>query len=185
MELKDLKNFVNLLLNEASNNIVYNLINLIKGCFTKTDYLNKYIDKIKKNDLNFTRIKDIYGEKDVISKLVSCFSINDALNLLKIVINVKESNLYRKELILHLFQLFKKLSKEERKDYFNVTERYFSNVQRKNFQNNISHVLLIKGLEFDNCLVVITKDRNGKIEFSEKELYVALSRAKNKLIILY
>ena len=50
--------------------------------------------------------------------------------------------------------------------------------KKYDYKNTISRVLLVKGLEFDNVIVVNPENMDKKL------FYVAISRAKNKLIIV-
>ena len=164
---------------ENFNYSALNILNMAKKCFTgfnkeyKSIYDNisqkKYTAKLRKN-------KDVY---DICIALEKEFNYQDALKLLKVIENNSNIKLFRKELWSELKRVIKEMVISADKNIIEVAHTIRNISYKKyDYKNTISRVLLVKGLEFDNVIVVNPENMDKKL------FYVAISRAKNKLIIV-
>lgn len=64
------------------------------------------------------------------------------------------------------------------KSALDILQEITSNRKQKKFYYSISRVLLVKGLQFENVIVVEPE------KMTKKEFYVAISRATNSLTII-
>ena len=64
------------------------------------------------------------------------------------------------------------------KSAMDILQEITSNRKQKKFYYSISRVLLVKGLQFENVIVVEPE------KMTKKEFYVAISRATNSLTII-
>ncbi|MEI3535421.1 MAG: UvrD-helicase domain-containing protein [Bacilli bacterium] len=174
LELKDLKKLADNI-NTNSYKRILELLVLLKSSYVKSrNFLYKYIEKIKNNDFNFKKFKD-KELSEIIFSFCNDFSKNNLKKLI-IYLHNKGCRLIRFELVYYCYKLL-----DEYSIYNSLSEQriksFFSSIKRIDKNKVIAHTLLIKGLEYDNCVVF-------KEGLTVNELYVAYTRAKNKLYII-
>lgn len=181
IQCKALNNITTYLDNGDTVNIVKEIIKLGELCFTnfKTEFSN-IIKKIEKNDFNLSKINKNKNVAELIMILISDFSISLLLQLLKEITSDENLKIYRKELWIVLEILIKEFAKEKEIS----AKELLINIRNSNTLNNkfkynnvVSRILLVKGLEFENVLLVNPE------ELTPELLYVAISRPTQKLVI--
>lgn len=176
LELNDLKKIINDLNKCDYLSFTLNLLILLKSCYTKSNnILNKYIDKLQQNNVDFKRLQSDEKLKSYIYALTSEYSY-DAIKYIITYINQQdETKCYRRELINNLCHLI--INIKQCKSITDGIKVFTQSIKRKKYSNVVAHTLLIKGLEFDNCIIYAK-------ELTVNELYVALTRPKKKLYIM-
>lgn len=176
LEMNDLSKVINNLIENNYISFTLNLLILLKNCYAKSNaILNKYIEKLQQNSIDFRRLKSDEKLKSYIFDLTKNYNYGAIKYIIDYVDKHKDTNCYRKELMANLNLLIKKINcSTSIIDGINV---FRQTIKRKNYNNVVAHTLLIKGLEFDNCIIY-------KKELTTEELYVALTRAKNKIYIV-
>lgn len=181
IQCKALNNITTFLDNNDSVNIVKEVINLGKLCFTNfaTEFGN-IIKKIDNNDFDLSKINKNKNIAELIMSLISNFSLSNVIQLLKEISSNTNLKIYRKELWTVLEILIKEVSKEKeissKELLVNIRNSTMLNNKFK-YNNIVSRILLVKGLEFDNVFLV------NPNELTPELLYVAISRPTKKLII--
>lgn len=181
IQCKALNNITTFLDNNDGANIVKEVINLGKLCFTNfvTEFGN-IIKKIDNNDFDLSKISKNKNVAKLIMTLISNFSLSNVLQLLKEISSNRNLKIYRKELWTVLEILIKEVSKEKeisaKELLINIRNSTILNNKFK-YNNIVSRILLVKGLEFDNVFLV------NPDELTPELLYVAISRPTQKLIV--
>jgi hypothetical protein len=173
---------------------LYNLFRdeLAMACMTGTPALQKSIkDKLdlyphsivelrkkgdrmgEKNKMVYDLLLDIYNDK------TSHTTIKKSLKLMD-YLEEQSDRIYRRELWYSAKEALRKYLKE---DGMSLEECGFLGRQKlsfvgRNFRRVIGNTLLTKGLEFDHVIIL------DPSSFSNKNLYVALSRARNSITII-
>lgn len=174
LELRDLKKFSDLI-NYNTNQRLVELLLLLKNSYTNAStFLNIYIDKISNDNYDFSRLKNT-ELSSFIKKMATEFSYENVCNLVK-YLHQNKCRLIRYELVHYCCKLIKKYTIEKTISKESMSG-FYSNIKRIDNDNVVAHTLLIKGLEYDNCVVF------GN-ELTKNELYVAYTRAKKKLVIV-
>ena len=181
IQCKALNNITTFLDNNDGVNIVKEVINLGKLCFTNFGTeLGNIIKKVDNNEFDLSKISKNKNVAELIMSLISNFSLSKVLQLLKEITSNTNLKIYRKELWTVLEILIKEVNKEKEissKDLlFNIRNSTILNNKFK-YNNMVSRILLVKGLEFDNVFLV---NPNG---LTPELLYVAISRPTKKLIV--
>lgn len=157
-------------------------LHFIKICATGiTTELKSYIEKLKKDDTNFSRIQKHKDIGDKILSVATTSNYNSVYNLICSFEQKHEFKIYRKELYYEMLRSIKYAIEHDssvlesanhiRKDV-HLQKRY------SQFKFLSSRTLLSKGLEFD-CVIIDTTDK-----LSVKDFYVAMTRAKKKIYII-
>ncbi len=181
IQCKALNNITKYLDNNDSINIIKEIINLGKLCFTNfaTEF-NNIVKKVEKNDFNLSKISKNKNVAELIIKLNIEFSLSEIIELLKQININKNLKIYRKELWTVLGILIKELDREKEisaKDILiNIRNSSILNNKFK-YKNMVSRILLVKGLEFENVFIVNPK------ELTPELLYVSISRPTKKLVV--
>ncbi len=130
------------------------------------------------NNLSALVPKELSGR---LEELGSSASLDEALELCKMVAALDGRRMYRRELFYAMLQALRLKTKRPNLSLHEcarqVRERV-SHVGRRETGNLISRVLLVKGLEYDHVVVLDPSKLNNR------ELYVALTRAKKSLTVI-
>lgn len=183
VQCKTLYKFCELLDNNPPYIILKELFNIIKKSFINSSAEFKtIIEKIEENNFNFTKIKKNKELCNILEKVNNNFNYNDFKKLLNEVSKNSNIVLFREELWAVLNELIKSLSINESKKPLEMLKTIRSNesIYKYNFNKLISRILLVKGLDFDNVLLVLDEE-----QISNELLYVAITRATKNLWILY
>lgn len=176
LELNELTKIINSLVENDYMSFTLNLLILLKNCYIKSNnILNKYIEKLLKKNSDFRRFKSDEKLKLCINTLISEYNFDAIKYIITYIDKHKETRCYRKELVSNLCRLIKKI--DQCKSIANGIIIFKQSIKRGKYRNVVAHTLLIKGLEFDNCIIY-------KNELTTNELYVALTRAKKKIYIV-
>ena len=180
-ECKILKKIVNYIDSNDKKNIIKEFIFLCSVSFTNFSTLySNILKKIQKKDFNFSKIHNNREEANLFFELNKGFQFLTIVSLMNKIEENPDIKIYRKELWEVLKILFKRLSDEDNrlaKDVlFDIRNSKILNEKFK-YKNLVSRILLVKGLEFENVLLVIPDS------ISKELLYVAISRPTQHLII--
>lgn len=181
VECKSLKNIINNIDNFNYSNVIKDFILICQNSFTnfKTLYSN-ILNKIEKNDFDFSRILINKDEAQLLVSLNNDFKMTNLLLLMNKIESNPEIKIYRKELWNVLKEIIKELVINNNKKAIEIllNIRNSRNYNKKfKYKNLVSRILLVKGLEFENVLLV------NPNELSKELLYVAISRPTKHLII--
>lgn len=180
VECRTLKKIIKDIDDSKYNEILIEFINICKVSFTnfKTIYSN-ILSKIERNNYDFNKISKNKEEAQLIKSIHDDFDFIKLHQLINIIESNSEIKLYRKELWIVLKNIIKELIKDS-----NITAlelllsmRDSKNIKKYKYKNLVSRILLVKGLEFDNVLVINPK------ELTRELFYVAISRPTKHLII--
>ena len=161
--------------------MIKDFILICQNSFTnfKTLYSN-ILNKIEKNDFDFSRILINKDEAQLLVSLNNDFKMTNLLLLMNKIESNPEIKIYRKELWNVLKDIIKELAINNNKKAIEIllNIRNSRNYNKKfKYKNLVSRILLVKGLEFENVLLV------NPNELSKELLYVAISRPTKHLII--
>lgn len=181
IECKRLKKFTQLIKSKNEIEILKELINIIKDSYTNfATYYETIIKKILKNDFDFKKIKKDKEFADIFVEIKENFKIIKLLNIINYIEKDNRLRLYRKELWNVLKILICEVSKNQLKQPNEIlTEIRNSQILNEKFKYTklVSRILLVKGLEFENVLLVDPE------KLSKELLYVGISRPTKKLIL--
>ncbi len=176
LELNDLASIIKNLVNSEHMSFTLNLLKILKNSYTKShNILNKYIEKLEQKSNDFKRLKSDDNLKSNIYALTNEYSYESTKYIITYIEKHNDTKCYRRELIINLCHLIKKI--EQCKSITDGIKVFKQSIKRLEYKNVVAHTLLIKGLEFDNCIVY-------KKDLTPNEFYVALTRPKKKLYIV-
>lgn len=160
---------------------VLEFIDFVGKCITKAiPTLVTVKKKLEKHDLTLGRITKNVELVEVLFNLVRTDSFHEYYKVLDSMEQIPEVKIYRPELWNDMKNLFRACSiNDTHTSLFPLAKKYKEtnkNISRR-YKRTVARVLLIKGLEYDNSIVL-----DADI-LSPKELYVALTRARKKMII--
>lgn len=167
---------------KSGADLILQLIEFVGKCCTQP---TQRLDTIKGRlaSANFTDLsalvpKELSGR---LEELGSSASLDEALELCKMVAALDGRRMYRRELFNAMLQALRLKAKRPNLSLHEcarqVRERV-SHVGRRETGNLISRVLLVKGLEYDHVVVL------DPTKLNNRELYVALTRAKKSLTVI-
>jgi DNA helicase-2/ATP-dependent DNA helicase PcrA len=143
--------------------------------------LNTIISKIKREDYDMKRISKFSDIAELLLNIIKISSYKNYYDFLCGIEKHKEFKIFRKELWCEFKRVLKYCQNNEGKSLIEVARKFRSVGdfnKRYDYENIISRVLLIKGLEYDQAIVLDAD------ELTKKEFYVAISRPKKRLVIL-
>lgn len=179
IECKDLKKFVLLLDEENKEELLIELFNILKSSYTKMSEYNNIIEKINKHSYDFKRLKK---NKELSILITNFINGNNIYSGIRIIIETIEKqrkvNLCRIDLIILLKKILNNLRLNNKKSAIDVFVELTTNRRQKKYPFLVSRVLLVKGLQFENVVIVEPED------MTKKEFYVAISRATKTLTII-
>lgn len=160
-------------------NTVIAIYKLAQRCFTQfNSQLGTIYNKIERKDYNFDRISK---NKKVAETSVQALQNSNYLEIAQEIEKIQEMKLYRKELWNELKRLLRELKLGNTKSIDEIIDniRNISTLsQRYKYNNLVSRILLVKGLEF-NTVVLVNPENLTKELF-----YVGISRPTSRLIII-
>ncbi len=181
-ECKDLRMFGRSLDSLCSFELADYLLKFTKDCTSK-DVFKTYREKIQRRDRGFSRMRKYSEATRILSEIINAKknSGDVALEWLRFVETVNETTIYRPELWAEATRTIR-YAKEKNISYEEaaVTIRNQPYL-RKNYRYRClaSRTVLAKGLEFDVSIV----DMRHKGIMKARDFYVAISRAKKKIVI--
>lgn len=157
-------------------------LHFVKICSTGVSgELKAYIERLKKDDLDFSRIQK---HTDIGAMILSVATTSDYNSIYNLIYNFGEKTefkIYRKELFYEMLRSIK-FAIEHRSTIFEGANHIRKDVHLQKrysqFKFLSSRTVLSKGLEFD-CVIIDTTEK-----LSVKEFYVAMTRAKKRIYII-
>lgn len=143
--------------------------------------LNTIIKKVEKNDYNMKRIIKYSDIANDLLNIIRVASDEKCYEFLCSIEKQSEFKIFRKELWCEFKRVLKYRINHESLSLLDIARLFRSTNSlniKYNYENIVSRVLLIKGLEYDQAIVLDAD------ELTKKEFYVAISRPKQKLVIL-
>lgn len=178
----ELFKYANLFDTTTGSDLALNVLKFVAGCLTGVGKeLKSYIEKLKSNSFDFSRIKKHIEFRDILSETAPDLSKETILKMLIWFSSNKDFKQYRSELLSEMMRSIKyaidhgisicDASNHIRKD-IGLQRRYTG------FKFLSSRTLLSKGLEFDCVIIDMTTP------LSAKDFYVAMTRAMRKIYII-
>jgi len=179
IECKDLKKIIKLLDDKNKEELLIELFDILKSAYTGMTEYNNIIEKVKNYSYDFERLKNnrklaylvtkLMNEEDIYSNLISIINLIEKNSKIK---------LCRIDLIILLKKMLNSLIINNGKSAMEIFEKITASRKQKKYQFLISRVILVKGLQFENVIVVEPEN------MTKEEFYVAVSRATNSLTII-
>lgn len=180
IECKLLKEFCKKINLKEKKHILVELFKIIKSSYSGTSIVKNVIDKINAFDYNLRNLRTNKDLIKMIEDFINCDTIN--FNILMEIISYIESidkiNKYRYDLINILKKLLINLSENNDQNVIELLHLITSNRNQTKFKYTISRVLLVKGLQFDNVIIISPE------KMTKEEFYVAISRATKSITII-
>ena len=181
-ECPELFNYANRFDHSKACELAIQILLFLKVCATNvTKELKSYLDRLKKDNMDFSRISKHKEIGILIEKVCSSSSLNDIYSLIKIFNEKNSFKIYRKELYFEMLRSIKYAIEHNNTIYDSANHiRKDVHLQRHytQFKYLSSRTLLSKGLEFD-CVII---DMQNKL--SAKDFYVAMTRAMKKIYVI-
>lgn len=180
VECKDLKKFVQLIDNLNRNDLLVELFKVLKSSYTGISQFKNIIDKVNVHSYDFSRLKNNTELSKIILEFIDGpeFSIDKISSIIKIVENSPGIKLCRFELMDVMKKILFHIQIANGKNAVDTLQQITSIRINKQFKYLISRVLLVKGLQFKNVILVEPE------EMTKQEFYVAISRATDSLTII-
>lgn len=178
----ELFRYANLFDTTTGSALALNILKFVAECLTGVGKeFKSYIEKLKSNSFDFSRIKKHIEFRDILSETAPDLSKETILKVLIWFSTNKDFKQYRSELLSEMIRSIKyaidhnisicDASNHIRKDV-GLQKRYTG------FKFLSSRTLLSKGLEFDCVIIDMTTP------LSAKDFYVAMTRAMKKIYII-
>ena len=181
-ECPELFNYANRFDHSKACELAIQILLFLKVCATNvTKELKSYLDRLKKDNMDFSRISKHKEIGILIEKVCSSSSLNDIYSLIKEFSEINCFKIYRKELYFEMLRSIKYAIEHNTTIYDSANHiRKDVHLQRHytQFKYLSSRTLLSKGLEFD-CVII---DMQNKL--SAKDFYVAMTRAMKKIYVI-
>lgn len=146
--------------------------------------LRTIYNKLQKADLDFSRISAYPKIAEILSEIAETSNkktIFQALATIKRDISGKHTKLYRRDLwdsMLDALSVYDSEVDESLADCAQRTRDRTRIIGRRQYNHIVGTTLLLKGLEFDNCIVLDVES------MTVENFYVAITRGAHKLTIL-
>jgi DNA helicase-2/ATP-dependent DNA helicase PcrA len=179
---KEYYKYANLFDTKTEQELINQILNFAKLVSSKTIISNWFLDNgilKKKRDAEDRLISD--GIQATINRIIQTKSFIDISLLINQLLNLPDSKCYRKELVNDMVKSLK-MADAERIPVYEAMKKTRDTLRRvgRNVKGRcIGTTLLTKGLEFDTVIVL-----NAHQFTDAKHLYVALTRASKKLIVI-
>lgn len=178
MECKALFSTLQIFETKHAAELVYEVVDFIKKCTVMKNYLDDVKKQSKNQKFNFSRI-DNSEIREIIKSIFYNHDYSAIANLIDLSLTIKGCEVYRKELMMEM----SKSLKEFHNGGFNSVSDAAWEVRSRTRERGqkiprmiVSRSLLIKGLEFDNALVL-----NADNIQNRKLFYVSMTRACYRL----
>ena len=181
-ECPDLFNYAKLFDTSQGSELALNALSFANTCSTAVSVeLKSYIERLKKNDIDFSRIQKHKDIGEAIIATATTSSYDSVYNLICSFDTKSEFKIYRKELYYEMIRSIKYAIEHNSTIFESANHiRKDAHLQKRysKFKFLSSRTLLSKGLEFD-CVIIDTTDK-----LSVKDFYVAMTRARKKIFII-
>jgi DNA helicase-2/ATP-dependent DNA helicase PcrA len=181
-ELQDLFTYAKKIDSEAGFVRALGAIQFLATCATQVKKeLKSYIDRLKKNSCDFSRIKKYEGIKEPLQLLCQKFDFQAIRDILCWTKCYSRSCIYRRELYREMLRSINFAEKHNSTIYEGAQFIRLHPGLRKNYDEFrwlSSRTVLSKGLEFDCVLIDMTNPPRAR------DFYVAITRAKYEIIFI-
>lgn len=159
------------------------MIDFCSKCFTSiSTELSTIKSKLDSNSLELKRLSKHVNIANYLFDVVKWDSLKDWSLLMNMIEDIPTAKLFRPELWYDMKNASKRLGDVKNTESLSQIaiklRQLHSILGRQLWKNTVSRVLLIKGLEYDNSIIL------NADSLTRKELYVALTRARNTMVIL-
>ena len=180
LECNDLKKITKLIDENKKEEVLIELFNILKSSYTGLSKYDNIINKIKTHSYDFSKLKNNRELGNLIIEYLDNKQVNveNIINIINLIENTDGIKICRYELINVMKKVLSDIKINKSKTALDILRGITSNRKQKNFKYIISRVLLVKGLQFENVIVVEPE------KMTKKEFYVAISRATNSLTII-
>ena len=165
-----------------SQRVALELLKFVQSCATGVSSgLKRIEEKIGNCDYNMSKIRTY---RDLAELLLSVVEMKSHVNCYNFVCGVEKYSefiIFRKELWYEFKRVLRHCVSHDGVSSVEIARKFRSAIglsKKYEFDYIVSRVLLIKGLEFDQVIVL-----DADI-LTKKEFYVAISRARKRLVIL-
>ena len=181
-ECDELFNYANLFDEQKDAKLFLTVIKFVSECSTKINAgLRSYINRLKADNFDFSRIKKHPDFGTILSESMSCDKKKSILKMLVWLSNNPAFKQYRTELLFEMIRSVKYAIEQD----VSISEaanhiRKDAALQRRytGFKFLSSRTVLSKGLEFDCVIIDMTTP------LPAKDFYVAMTRAIKKIYII-
>lgn len=167
---------------KAGTDLILEIISFASVCATGVGTeLKSYIDRLKNDSLDFSRIKKHADFRDILTEAARNMTKNDIFRMLEWFSKKAEFKQYRSELLSEMKRSIKYAIDHDIAIYDAANHiRKDAGLQKRyaGFKFLSSRTLLSKGLEFDCVIIDMTTP------LSAKDFYVAMTRAMRKIYII-
>lgn len=167
---------------KAGTDLILEIIGFASVCATGVGTeLKSYIDRLKNDSLDFSRIKKHSDFRDMLTEAARNMTKNDIFRMLEWFSKKAEFKQYRSELLSEMKRSIKYAIDHDIAIYDAANHiRKDAGLQKRytGFKFLSSRTLLSKGLEFDCVIIDMTTP------LSAKDFYVAMTRAMRKIYII-
>lgn len=180
IECNDLKKFAELLNENKKVEVLIELFNILKSSYTGLNKYNNIINKVKTHNYNFSKLKNNKELGNIIIEYLDNeqLEVEKIIRIIKLIENSDGINLCRQDLISIMKRMLNNVKVNQNRNPLDILSDITSNRRQKKFNYLISRVLLVKGMQFENVIIIEPEN------MTKKEFYVAISRATNSLTII-
>jgi DNA helicase-2/ATP-dependent DNA helicase PcrA len=181
VEGKDLIDICKVFSTVDGQNIAIKMYEFACCCSTGVKGLSRIVEKIAKKDYNMKRISKFSEIANFLLNIVQTGSYKSCYDFLYSIEKCADFKVFRKELWYEFKRVLRHCINNENSCPVEIARAFRSTSslnKRYDYENVVSRVLLIKGLEYDQA-IVLDADK-----LTKKEFYVAISRPKRRLVIL-
>lgn len=181
LECNDLKKITKLMDENKREEVLVELFNILKSSYIGLNKYDNLIKKIKSHSYDFSKLKNNRELGNIVIEYLDNEqgNVEYIINIINFIENTDGIKICRYELINVMKKTLNNLKiNNNKKTALDILQEITSNRKQKNFKYLISRVLLVKGLQFENVIVVEPE------KMTKKEFYVAISRATNSLTII-
>ncbi|WP_237714870.1 MULTISPECIES: UvrD-helicase domain-containing protein [Pelosinus] len=181
VEGKDLISICKLFGVADSQNIAIQMCKFAASCCTGLQGLRTILKKIENKDYNMNRISTYREIANILVNIAETGSYKSCYEFLCTIEKCNGFKIFRKELWCEFKRVLRHCINSEGSSPIDVAIAFrsiSSLSKRYDYENIVSRILLIKGLEYDQAIVLDAG------ELTKKEFHVAISRPKHRLVIL-
>lgn len=180
LECNDLKKIAKFIDNNNKEEALIELFNILKSSYIGLNKYDNIINKLKSRCYDFSKLKN---NRELGNKILEYLNNEkiDVVNIIDIINLIENSDgikICRYELINVMKRMLNNIKISKNIKALDILQEITSNRKQINSNYLISRVLLVKGLQFKNVIVVEPE------KMTKKEFYVAISRATESLTIL-
>lgn len=180
IECNDLKKFTELVNESKKEEVLIELFNILKSSYTGLNKFDNIISKVRIHSYDFSKLKTNKELGNIIIEYLDNeqLDVEKLIRIIKLIENSSGIKLCRYDLISIMKKILNNIKVNPNKNPLDILRDITSNRRQKKFTYLISRVLLVKGMQFENVIIIEPEN------MTKKEFYVAISRATNSLTII-